>query len=81
MAQGPFDEATEWLLDQMHNPSLSVRWRIECAVTLLKQSHHERSPIDVNIRVIVPGIDPALTTSTEPKAIEHSSVPLKLLLN
>ena len=36
MSHGPNDQATQWLLDKMHDPHVSLRHRIECAKTLLE---------------------------------------------
>jgi hypothetical protein len=41
MAHGPNDAATQWLLDQMHNPNVSLRHRMECAKILL-EIHRKR---------------------------------------
>jgi hypothetical protein len=36
MPSGPNDEATQFLLDVMHNPTISMRHRINAAITLLE---------------------------------------------
>lgn len=84
MSHGQNDEASEWLFSQMHDPSVSLRWRVECAKLLLEQGHRERSPIEVNIKVIIQGIDPQaqVTVSAQPMdPLPMGSLLSKLLLN
>jgi hypothetical protein len=45
MSHGPYDDATQWLLDQMHDPKVLLRHRIECAKILI-----ETNPDEFNVR-------------------------------
>ena len=65
MSHGPNDQATQWLLDKMHDPHVSLRHRIECAKTLLEIHPEEfrirwvRDPRDesvVTLKVVDGGI-------------------------
>jgi hypothetical protein len=88
MPHGPNDQATQWLLDQMHNPKASLRHRIECAKTLLEVHGHEfevrwlRDPRDetvVTIKVIIGGIGPtAIMDHVEREPIAKDPSPARL---
>jgi hypothetical protein len=62
MSHGPNDQATQWLLDQMHDPKVSLRHRIEIAKTLLELHPHEynirwvHGTDEPTIKVIIEGI-------------------------
>jgi hypothetical protein len=51
-----YDPATQWLLDKMHDPHVSLRHRIECAKTLL-----ELHPQEFNVRTVTHPDDPVIT--------------------
>jgi hypothetical protein len=79
MAHGPNDAATQWLLDQMHNPNVSLRHRMECAKILLEIHPHEFNIRWVNddgpvIRIVIEGMG-------EPVSREVSVDPDPLRLN
>jgi hypothetical protein len=81
MSHGPYDAATQWLLDQMHNPNVSLRHRMECAKTLLEIHPHEFNirwdhddPNVPVIRIVIEGLG-------KPTPIESSSDEDPLRLN
>ena len=64
MSHGPNDQATQWLLDQMHDPRVSLRHRIDIAKTLLELHPHEynirwvHGTDEPTIKVIIEGMPP-----------------------
>jgi hypothetical protein len=62
MSHGPNDQATQWLLDQMHDPKVSLRHRVEIAKTLLELHPHEynirwvHGTDEPTIKVVIEGI-------------------------
>jgi hypothetical protein len=83
-----YDRATQWLLDQMHDPKVSMRHRIECAKTLLEVHGHKfddvrwiRDPRDetvVTIKVIIGGIGPTAIDHAEHEHIAAAPSPARL---
>jgi hypothetical protein len=59
LSQGPYSAAVQWLLDQMHDPRVSLRHRITCAKTLIEVYPHE---FNIQWHSVVNGepIDPAV---------------------
>ena len=57
-----YDPATQWLLDTMHDPKVSLRHRIDCAKTLLEIHPQEfnvrwvQDPDAPMIKIIIEGI-------------------------
>jgi hypothetical protein len=81
MTHGPNDVATQWLLDQMHDPHVSLRHRMECAKILL-----EIHPSEFNVRWVnndpnVPVIRIVIEGLGEPVSREVSVDPDPLQLN
>jgi hypothetical protein len=62
MAHGPYDPATQWLLDQMHDPKVSLWRRIDIAKFLIETQPHEfnvrwvQDPEAPMITIIIGGI-------------------------
>jgi hypothetical protein len=62
MAHGPYDPATQFLLDTMHDPSVSLWRRIEIAKFLIETQPHEfnvrwvQDPEAPMITIIIGGI-------------------------
>ena len=67
---GPYDTATQWLLDQMHDPKVSLWRRIDIAKFLIETQPHEfnvrlrNDPDAPVVRIIIQGIGEA--TPIEP---------------
>jgi hypothetical protein len=72
MAHGPYDPATQFLLDTMHDPSVSIRHRIECAALLLKLNPEEflvrtvRDPDAPTIKIIIEGLGAGTVLTNTP---------------
>jgi hypothetical protein len=65
MSHGPYDPATQWLLDQMHDPKMPLWRRIDIAKFLIEKYPHEfnvnwaRDPVTeepITIKVIIGGM-------------------------
>jgi hypothetical protein len=59
MALGPYDQATQWLLDQMHDPKMPIWHRIEIAKFLIESRPEEfRGPRRDFTTIIIEGTVP-----------------------
>jgi hypothetical protein len=87
MPTGPNDEATQFLLDTMHDPKVSLRHRIEAAKTLLEVHGpnafsvrwvKDAQGFDVTLRVIIEGISDhaAVAVDPAPASIDQAHLPL-----
>ena len=56
MSHGPYDAGTQFLLDTMHDPEVSLRHRIECAKFLI-----ETQPQEFNVRRVIHPDEPVIT--------------------
>jgi hypothetical protein len=67
MSHGPYDPATQFLLDTMHDPSVSILHRVECAAILLKLNPQEfnvrmvHDPDAPTITIVIGGMGPPTT--------------------
>jgi hypothetical protein len=85
MTNGPYDAATQWLLDRMHDPKVSMYHRTEIAkflMQLLGPAFKEREPWpgEARITIVIGGLPEhaSVSVSREPEQIAKDPDHLRL---